>query len=1365
MIQVISMGLNITGGDLEFIATIENSDFGASIRKMEADLRSLTQTANTQSKAIEDVAQKAALAISSYLSISTATSFVKDIVTVRGEFQQLEVSFRTMLQSKEKADQLMAEVVQLAATTPFTLQEVGTGAKQLLAYGFAADKVVGTLKMLGNVAAGVSAPIGDIVYLYGTLQTQGRAYTRDIMQFTSRGIPIIGELAKQFGVTKEQVQGLVEAGKVGFPEIEKAFQSITGRGGIFFNLMEEQSKTLTGEISNLKDAFSQMLNSIGKDQQGVLSNVILGATSLVKNYQSVVDALKVLIITYGTYRTALIVNTLATSGMTAAELLHYGALIVAERAQKLLNLTMLTNPYVAAATALAAVVSALVIFGREASNVKSKADLLADAQNKVANGLAETEAKFAPYLEELKKTNLSENERLDIYNKIKVIDPVLVQGLTAKTLSYQTLTANVNKYLDALRNQISIETNKEAVIGSIKSEHAIQSEIDKRIKKIDELTFAQKKAGEQSYIPGVSTGGVGISLKIQEAKAEADNYRKQLEEQKKITQELGKTQVASETVKQSAVKRTVAVIDDEIKAEKELQAQKSTNSKEYQDYQKKINALEEERKTIAGATKAELKAQHTEENKLNSILEKRKSLLNDLSALHQGAVQSGLTKEASEVDKINEKYDQALKKILAFNEENKNKGVKQISTTEINQVGSDRLTEINNANLRHNAEQYKKELNQQKDIFSQYEDAKKQIGVDRANEMFAGQLKGFSSYISYLRAEHDKLVADVQSGGHNIGIDAKLKANSEQIVEAEKNATKVAYEDFAKLLTATQTYSDKKLQIEKQYQKDVALAQKKITGTDLQERLRLLKEGRAAELTDLDNNLARQSNLYENLNRDVIRYTKEQLTKRLDLLKQYLKDGYIIEKDGSKTIITPKMQADLQSGIKQAQEFLSSTNEVFGLSVEHLKGINKYAQLAGTSFSDIADSVRPISAVLADVLVQLSQVANLTASAATAAEGFATGDYTAAISGSVGVLSGLLKIFAQSKTTAEQAKKDIAHFNEAIAAGELDINIAYRERLRIQKDINELKLDGIKKEQELLATEKLQSQNDFDKILAQIRGENFVSGEHSKKKNSLIGGLVGYFTGFGSTTSVEKEYSSLAGKSYDDLNKLFLSGQLEGKARDLFTQLQKLKQEGADIDAAIEQAKADAQQIYTGTTASAITDSIAQGFANGFTSVQQFAGKTEDIVRQAMLNALKYQALEAPIKKIYEQFAIDAQSGGGLDSTEVANFTQSINKTISDAALFAEQIQKATGVSLNNATQSNENSFSSAIKGITAQQADLLAGNIGGLRLTALDQLHVAQSSLKNLQNIYNNTAAAVRVMSDYYRKWDTIGGLKVTVS
>ena len=165
--------------------------------------------------------------------------------------------------------------------TTFGLDEVAQGAKQLLAFGMEAENVNSTLVRLGDIAAGLSIPLNDLIYLYGTTMAQGRLYTQDLNQFTGRGIPMIKELASQFGVAESKVKELVESGKVGFPEVQKVIESLTDEGGKFGGLMEAQSKTINGQISNIQDSIDTMFNDIGKQSEGMINTALGGVSYLV----------------------------------------------------------------------------------------------------------------------------------------------------------------------------------------------------------------------------------------------------------------------------------------------------------------------------------------------------------------------------------------------------------------------------------------------------------------------------------------------------------------------------------------------------------------------------------------------------------------------------------------------------------------------------------------------------------------------------------------------------------------------------------------------------------------------------------------------------------------------------------------------------------------------------------------------------------------------------------------------------------------------------------------------------------------------------------------------------------------------------
>jgi tape measure domain-containing protein len=263
--------MNNNDGALSFDAYIKDTDFKRQLDEMQARIVGFSDKAVSETDKMDSAFRKLGAAVGTYLSFQALKDFGQEIINVRGDFQQLEIAFTTMLGSKQKANELMAQLTKTAATTPFDLQGIASGAKQLLAYGTEAKDVNDTLVRLGNIASGLSIPLSDMVYLYGTTQTQGRLYTQDLNQFLGRGIPLVKELAKQFGVSEDQVKGLVTEGKVGFPQVQKAIVDLTSKGGMFYNLMEEQSKSLKGQISNLGDAWDGMLNQIGKSNEGFIS--------------------------------------------------------------------------------------------------------------------------------------------------------------------------------------------------------------------------------------------------------------------------------------------------------------------------------------------------------------------------------------------------------------------------------------------------------------------------------------------------------------------------------------------------------------------------------------------------------------------------------------------------------------------------------------------------------------------------------------------------------------------------------------------------------------------------------------------------------------------------------------------------------------------------------------------------------------------------------------------------------------------------------------------------------------------------------------------------------------------------------------
>lgn len=428
------MSINLT-------VVIDNDEAIKKFRELQNAAKTTTSEIVTDSERMDMAIRKFGTALASLGLGFSLTEMARQVATVRGEFQQLEVAFSTMLGSKAEADALMQRTVDLAATTPFDLQGVANGAKQLLAYGSTASDVGDEIRMLGDIAAGMSLPLSDLVYLYGTTRTQGRLFTRDLIQFTGRGIPLMEELVKQFGVSKDQVSKLVTEGKVGFAEVEKAMKAMTSEGGKFYNLMEEQSKTITGQMSNLKDSIQQMFNEIGKQSEGAISAAISGVSTLVENYEKVGRILLDIIAAYGSYKAALIVVNAASKARaiylaaeaTAARMsILLNKQITAEyilqaKALKALNVgKYLTNPYVLAGAAVAGLTFGIYKLVTAKSAEEKAQEQVNARMDEYKTKLDEEYQKASQAAATMKDANASAYERVKAYKTLVSTYPELL---------------------------------------------------------------------------------------------------------------------------------------------------------------------------------------------------------------------------------------------------------------------------------------------------------------------------------------------------------------------------------------------------------------------------------------------------------------------------------------------------------------------------------------------------------------------------------------------------------------------------------------------------------------------------------------------------------------------------------------------------------------------------------------------------------------------------------------------------------------------------------------------------------------------------------------------------------------------------
>lgn len=307
------INFNINGDSSGFQRALNEATSG--VKQAKAQIESSGQSMAGVFNSLKSAAMGMGLAF----GLNELKNLGVQIASTRGQFQQLEMSFKTMLGSGEKATAMMKQLTTIAATTPFGLSDVASGAKSLLAYGIEAEKVNNMLVRLGNIASGLSIPLNDLIYLYGTTMAQGRMFTQDLRQFQGRGIPMADELAKIFGIAKSQVGEFVTAGKVGAKEVEQAIINMTSSGSKFGGLMEAQSKTITGRWSNIQDQIDMAFNEMGQGSEGVINGILDSIAFLVEHYKEIGKGIGAIIASYGAWKTTMMAMNVMNKSLAADE--------------------------------------------------------------------------------------------------------------------------------------------------------------------------------------------------------------------------------------------------------------------------------------------------------------------------------------------------------------------------------------------------------------------------------------------------------------------------------------------------------------------------------------------------------------------------------------------------------------------------------------------------------------------------------------------------------------------------------------------------------------------------------------------------------------------------------------------------------------------------------------------------------------------------------------------------------------------------------------------------------------------------------------------------------------------------------------
>ena len=284
--------------------------------------------------------------------VTALKQLAAQVVRVRGEFQDMETAIETLV-GKDMAGKLMPQIKEMAKISPLTMTDIVGAEKTMLGFNIEAEKTIDYLKAISDISMGNSQKFNSLTLAFSQMSAAGRLMGQDLNQMIGQGFNPLQVISEKTGKSIAQLKEEMSKGAISAQMVQQAFLDATAAGGKFYNMSENASKTINGQISMMQDAMDAMFNDIGMKTEGVIIKSIQTVTRLIQNYEKVGKVLAGLVATYGAYRTAVLLSTAATSKHTIAEIALTNVRIAARKAQQLLNAAMMTNPYVALTTVVA----------------------------------------------------------------------------------------------------------------------------------------------------------------------------------------------------------------------------------------------------------------------------------------------------------------------------------------------------------------------------------------------------------------------------------------------------------------------------------------------------------------------------------------------------------------------------------------------------------------------------------------------------------------------------------------------------------------------------------------------------------------------------------------------------------------------------------------------------------------------------------------------------------------------------------------------------------------------------------------------------------------------------------------------------
>lgn len=531
------MGVMNRGGSLYMATGIDNSGLHSGIQQAEGLI-----------DGFESKVKKTGAAMAGYFAFGGLKEFGNEVINVRGEIQMMEKSFDVLV-GKTKSKDLLSGIKDIAIKSPLSLTDTSNAAQTLLAFNVEVERVIPTLKQLGDISMGNADRFKSLALAFAQMHSTGRLMGQDLNQMINAGFNPLQVMAEKTGKTIAQLKKDMEGGSISAEMVADAFRQATEEGGKFNGMMEAQAEGIEGLKASFGDAITNMYNKLGEENEKLITDGYKLATTIVENYETIGKALLGLIATYGAYKAALITISVlenyratrvvpdlaaqalmlsnATKTLTFSQWAQVKATTALNTATSILNKTMLANPYVLATTLILALGTAIYSYVSATDAGEKATDRFNNKIDEINQKSDERKSKVDQLISKIKDETTAEVERQTSLQELQKMYPKLFSNLDTEAIK----TTNLIELKKEL-NEIEFERGKQ-------ERQTALSDIEKQIEATKKLKGVADTWGKTGSQLGLNTLFPGLGSAKQwyddtnELKAlniEAEKFKKELKE-------------------------------------------------------------------------------------------------------------------------------------------------------------------------------------------------------------------------------------------------------------------------------------------------------------------------------------------------------------------------------------------------------------------------------------------------------------------------------------------------------------------------------------------------------------------------------------------------------------------------------------------------------------------------------------------------------------------------------------------------------------------------------------------------------------------------------------------------------------------